>query len=135
MPLPRMRKPAATMIAVASVYMTTLRISRRGIPSVMDLVAGGNPRPTDLLEALRPRARRLLLIDAEYLGERQLRYMGRSQSAYQSRLTITPFDLVRGEALGAGFNQTLEYTQQSVGRVVEEQLRSQAREMAARLER
>ncbi len=110
-------------------------VDERGIPRVMDLVAGGDARPTELLGALRPNARRLLLVDAEYLGERQLRYMGRSEPAYSSRLTITPFDLVRGEALGPGFNEKVEYTRQNVQRVVEQTLRSHARDVARRLGR
>jgi hypothetical protein len=101
----------------------------------MDLVAGGEARPTELLGALRPSARRLLLVDAEYLGERELRYMGRSEPAYSSRLTITPFDLVRGQALGPGFNEKVEYTRQNVQRVVEQTLRSHARDVARRLGR
>ena len=75
-----------------------------------------------------------MLVNAEYLGERQLQYMGRYDTAYQARLQVRAFDLQSSSPVGSTLNERVEYTQLSVGRVVETQLRPQVRKLRRSLE-
>ena len=110
-----------------------LVVDERGIPSVMGLADEG-ARPIELVGALRQHARYMLLIRAEYLGERMLAYMGRQEPAFSSRLTVTPFDLAAGTALGPGMMEDIEYTKLNVERVVARDLRAKVRALIARVE-
>jgi hypothetical protein len=96
-------------------------------------LAGGGGDVSALADALRPHAHFLVLVDAEYLGERQLQYMGRYDTAYQARLQVRAVDLQSNTAVGGTFNERVEYTQLSVGRVVEEKLRPHLRKVRANL--
>ncbi len=83
---------------------------------------GAAPR-ADLRRAVAPHARRLVLVRAEYLGERPLRYMGRSDTTYEARLIVTAVDLATDRPLGQPFDDTLEYNHLTVERVVAASLR------------
>jgi|GEM_PF-589202 len=96
-------------------------------------LAGGDGDPRALAEALRPHAHYLILVDAEFLGERQLQYMGRYDTAYQARLQVRAFDLQSNTPVGGTLNERVEYTQLSVGRVVEEKLRPHLRKIRGNL--
>lgn len=96
-------------------------------------LAAGEGDPRALSEALRPHAHYLVLVEAEFLGERQLQYMGRHDTAYQARLQVRAFDLQTGTPVGGTLNERVEYTQLSVGRVVEDQLRPHLRKLRAGL--
>lgn len=102
-------------------------VAEQGLPGA----AEGDPRA--LAETLRPHARYLVLIDAELLGERQLQYMGRYDTAYQARLQVRAFDLQTNTTVGPTLNERVEYTQLNVGRAVETQLRPHLRKLRASL--
>ena len=102
-------------------------VAEQGLPGA----AEGDPQA--LAEALRPHARYLVLIDAEFLGERQLQYMGRYDTAYQARLQVRSVDLQTGTTVGPTLNERVEYTQLNVGRAVETQLRPHLRKLRASL--
>jgi serine/threonine-protein kinase len=104
-------------------------VDEKSIPDVHPLVTGRfEPDLGRLIEALRPHARGMMLIRAEYLGERELRPLGRRHdTVYQSRLTIVPFDLEVGQAVGRGMDEKIEYNHLTVERKVEELLRSKVR--------
>jgi serine/threonine-protein kinase len=97
------------------------------------LDAASPPQPEALIGTLRPHARYLLLARAEYVGERPLQYMGRRDTAFQSRLRIFAIDLTSGKPLGPGINQRLEYTHANVKRVSEQLVREHARPFVRRL--
>jgi serine/threonine-protein kinase len=107
-------------------------IDERSIPAVMDLAQSGADQRT-LMRAMRPHARHLVVINAEYLGDRPLRYMGRVEPAHQSRLTVSAFDLVEGRAVSKTWDEKMEYTQLTVERVVEERLRPGTRKLSRAL--
>jgi serine/threonine-protein kinase len=75
-----------------------------------------------MLAALREQAGRLVLVRAQYLGQRELYYLGRYDTALQSELSITVFDLWSGKPLTASWSDRVEYTALSVPRVVEKAL-------------
>jgi hypothetical protein len=106
-------------------------VDEDAIPALMGRL--GEPPDRDpgyLMEQLRPYARNILIVNAEYLGQRQLRYMGRSDVAFQSRLKLVAVDMTTDQALGNTFEEKVEYTHLSVGRVVEEKLRPVVRRIA-----
>jgi len=120
---------------VASYLEGTL--ARRGIeivdatavPSISRMLGSDQPVVRGALRnALRPYARHLVLARTEYLGERPLNYMGRSEVAFQARLTVAVVDLEDGRVLGQPFNGRVEYTHLNVERVVAEKLRRWLRE-------
>jgi hypothetical protein len=74
-----------------------------------------------------------VVVRAEYLGSRQLRYLGRADEAFQSRLTITPINLAGGESPDSGWNDRIEYTHATVTKKVDDALRPLKRRLALRL--
>jgi hypothetical protein len=93
----------------------------------------GRPIP-ELLRALRPHARYLVVIHARYLGSRELKYMGRWDTAHQARLRVTAYDLASGQPLGSGFDERIEYTHQSLADVLSKELGPAARRLGMGLE-
>ncbi|MGH9381958.1 MAG: protein kinase domain-containing protein [Thermoanaerobaculia bacterium] len=73
---------------------------------------GGEQDPPleSVLRLLRPRAERLVLIQVEYLDGRPLTYLGRSDTAYRSRVSIRALDLASGGAVGTAVEEEVEYT-------------------------
>jgi len=105
-------------------------VDELGIPAVTDLaMAGADPRLDDLLRVLKPHAVTLLLVRAEFVGERPLRYMNRMDVAFKSRLFVTAFDVASGEPMTPSLSESVEYTQVSVERVVAKTLRPRARRL------
>jgi serine/threonine-protein kinase len=105
-------------------------VDEKSLPDVQPLVTGGgDPGLGRLIEALRPHARAMLLIRAEYLGDRPLNYHGRRDVVFQSRLTIVPFDLESGQAGVNRMDEKVEYTHLTVERKVEQLLRSKIRRL------
>ncbi len=99
-------------------------VDENGLPGLMGLLEGTAPVPRPrLLSALRGHARAGLLVHAKYLGERKLRYMGRWDVVFQARLTISLFDLERGEALAPSLSETIEYNHLTVAKKTEDALR------------
>jgi len=108
-------------------------VDENAIPAAAGMLGGGADPPTDrLVAALEPHARILVVVRAEYLGSRQLRYLGRADEAFQSRLTITPIDLAGGQSPEAGWNDRIEYTHATVAKKVDDALRPLKRRLALR---
>ena len=109
-------------------------VDENAIPSAAAMLGGGAEPPTDrLVAALEPYARILVVVRAEYLGSRQLQYLGRADEALQSRLTITSINLAGGESPDAGWNERIEYTHATVTKKVDDALRPLKRRLALRL--
>jgi hypothetical protein len=106
-------------------------IDEDAVPALMGRLGEPPDRnPGHLVEVLRPFARNLLIVNAEYLGQRELRYMGRSDVAFQSRLKVVAVNMTSGQPLGQTWEEKVEYTHLSVGRVVEEKMRPMVRRVA-----
>lgn len=110
-------------------------VDEKTLPGMMDLVDGDHVSTPDLLHRLQGVARRVVLLRVEYLGDRQLRYMGRSESAYQSRLTLLCVDPVTGEALAPSWTEKVEYTRVQTSRAAEKALRDPIANLVALLKR
>jgi hypothetical protein len=152
-PQPQPPMPAPDGAAVVAVGETLLAgevgtylqsaLDRRGIrvidasslPAVSEVLAGEQPVVRGALrEELRAHARHLVIARAEYLGERPLQYMGRSEVAFQARLSVAILDLDDGRVIGKPLRRRVEYTHLNVERVAAEALRRWTRETSARIE-
>ena len=74
-------------------------------------------------ELIRPHARYLVYIRADFTGERELYYMGRYDTELQARLNLETRDLLDGRPIGSGVHSSIGYTRLSVEGKVEELLR------------
>ncbi len=74
-------------------------------------------------ELIRPHARYLVFIRADFTGERDLYYMGRHDTEFQARLNLETRDLLDGRPVGPGVHSSIGYTQLSVEGKVEDLLR------------
>ena len=104
------------------------------IPGVATLVEGGGDGGRSLQELLRPHARYLIVVRADYTGDRELKYMGRYDREFQARLHLVAHDLLDGRPLGPGIHAPIGYTQLTVDRKVAELLRPKFRKIAGRLQ-
>lgn len=101
-----------------------LLVDEKGLPGGSRLA--GADEGTDagaVLSVVRGRAARLLLARVEYLGSRELYYLGRSEDAFQSRVTITVFDATTGEPVAPSASEVVEYTQLSAPHAARQALR------------
>jgi serine/threonine-protein kinase len=73
-----------------------------------------------LLDRLRGKAGTLLVARIEPTGEREIHYMGRSDTAYSSRVTVTAYDVASGRPIGARGSGSIEYTSINAGKKAEE---------------
>ena len=81
------------------------------LPSTEDLVRGGDVSASRLISRLRDEGYAVLVIArAEPSGQRELKYMGRYDTAYSSRITITTYDLATGRPFGTPGRGSIEYT-------------------------
>ena len=82
------------------------------LPGTEELFAGGGePGVGDLIRRLRGEGvAKLVLARVEPAGQRELRYMGRSDTAYTSRVTVTCYDIATGRPKGRSLNATFEST-------------------------
>ncbi|MCG6963351.1 MAG: protein kinase [Acidobacteria bacterium] len=110
-------------------------IDEKTLPGVMDLVEGDHVSTSDLLRRLSGVAARVVLLRVEYLGDRQLRYMGRSEPAYQSRLTLMCVDPATGKALAPSWTEKVEYTRVQTSRAAEKSLRDPVANLVALLKK
>ena len=74
-------------------------------------------------ELIRPHARYLVFIRAEFTGERELYYMGRYDTELQARLNLETRDLLDDRPIGLGVHSSIGYTRLSVEGKVEDLLR------------
>lgn len=71
----------------------------------------------------------LVLAEIQFLGERELNYLGRQTTAYKSALTIRALDLASRKKLNKGWQTELEYTQVNATKKAEEACREHDREL------
>lgn len=82
-----------------------------------------------LLDRLRRQGvANLIVAQIEQTGERELRYMGRSETAFGSRVNLTAYDVATGKVVKRS-SVPLEYTQMSAERAVEKALGRAAQEL------
>ena len=131
-----------TLLAgVTSEYVSQV-LERRGvdvfdgmtIPGVAAVLENGDDGSPSLVELLRPYARFVVIIRADYTGERELNYMGRYESEIQARLHLVTYDLLDGRKLGPGIHGPIGYTQLTVDRKVADLLGPKFRKIAGRLQ-
>lgn len=94
------------------------------LPAADALVRGRESvSPAELLPVLRQDGvARLLLARVEYVSSRDLSYMGRRDTAYSSRITVTVYDVASGRPTGRSISEMVEYTSLNAGRQVEQTL-------------
>jgi hypothetical protein len=121
---PLLASEAEAYLEAALARVNAIVIDENTLPSVGRLLGGeqGPPRGA-VREALRPHASHLILVRAEYLGDRPLRHIGGGDVAYQARLGAVALDLGSGRMLGQAFSRRVEYTHLTVERVVSENMR------------
>jgi len=90
------------------------------VSGVADLLESGGGA---IQKLLRPYARYLVFIRADFTGERELYYMGRGDTEFQARLNLETSDLLDGRPIGKGVHASIGYTQLSVEGKVEDLLR------------
>jgi hypothetical protein len=90
------------------------------MPGVASMLENGS---NTIEELLRPHARYLVFIRADYNGQRELYYMGRHDTEYQARLSVETHDMLDGRAVGPAIHASIAYTQLSVNTKVEEIIR------------
>jgi predicted Ser/Thr protein kinase len=101
------------------------------LPETGDLFGGGGePQIRSLISALRAEGVAVLVLArVEHVGERVLDYMGRSDVAYTSRVTLTCFDVATGRPKGRSLAATVEYTTLNVRQASEKALDPLMREV------
>lgn len=116
------------LLADSTVDYVRQTLSRYGISVIDGMTIPGvaerlSERGTDIQSLIRPRARYLVYIRADYVGERQLFFMGRPDIELQSRLNMDTHDLLDGSVMGEGIHASVGYTALSVADKVQELLR------------
>jgi hypothetical protein len=104
------------------------------IPGVAAVIEGGGDGVGSLQDLLKPHARYLIVIRADYTGDRELTYLGRYDREFQARLHLVAHNLLDGRPLGPGIHTPIGYTQLTVDRKVAELLRPKFRKIAGRLQ-
>ncbi|HET7712818.1 MAG TPA: hypothetical protein VFL80_12870, partial [Thermoanaerobaculia bacterium] len=106
-------------------------VDAQSLPATEDLLRGGNPSAARLIDELRNEGLAVLLLArVEPAGQRQLNYMGRSDTAYSARVTITSYDLATGRPFGTPGRATIEYTAATADRESEKVIGRLARSMS-----
>ncbi len=108
--------------AVSDVLSSELASSGLKAVAAEDLPATegmGGATAGALLERLRGTAGVLVLAKIEPTGQRELHYMGRYDTAYGSRITITVYDVATGHPIGTRGSANIEYTQLNAAREAE----------------
>ena len=110
--------------AVAEVLTSELSSAGLDVANADDLPATeGMARSASsgaLLDRLRGNAGILVVARIEPAGERELKYMGRYDTAYSSRINITVYDVASGRPIGTRASATIEYTSINASKKAEE---------------
>lgn len=129
------------VLAEAAADYVRQGLSKRGVtvidgmsvPGVANTIDAAGEGTSSLVELLRPHARYLVVVRAESMGDRPLKYMRRYDTEFQGRLHLVAHDLVDGAPIGNGIHLPIGYTHLTVERKVGEALRVRFRGVAARL--
>jgi eukaryotic-like serine/threonine-protein kinase len=111
-------------------------IDAQTLPATEDLVRRGDVSAARLIDRLRGEGvAMLLLARVEPIGQRELYYLGRSDTAYSARITLTTYDLSTGRPVGSSRSATIEYTSRTAERESEKVLGPLARSVSQGLEK
>ena len=123
--------------AVSDVLNSELSASGLKVVAADDLPAtegmGGAPAGV-LMDRLRGTAGVLVVAKIEATGQRELRYMGRYDTAYGSRVTVTVYDVASGRPIGTRGSANIEYTQLNASREAEKAVAPLARKAAVAIQ-
>jgi serine/threonine-protein kinase len=87
------------------------------LPSTEDMVRHGDVSTSRLIDKLRGEGIAvLLLVRVDPAGQRELNFMGRHDTAFSSRVTLTTYDVASGRAFGTPNKGTVEYTSATADR-------------------
>jgi len=104
-------------------------VDAQSLPATENLVHGGNT--SRLISRLREEGYAVLVVArVEEAGSRELKYLGRYDTAYTSKVTLTTYDLSTGQPFGTPARGTIEYTTANADRKSEEVVGRLARNTA-----
>jgi len=72
----------------------------------------------------------LLVVRVDAAGDRQLKYLGRYDTVFTSKVTLTPYDLASGQPFGSPARGTIEYTTANADSKTEQVVGRLARDVA-----
>jgi len=120
--------------AVADVLSSELSSAGLDVVNADDLPAtegmAGSASAGALIHRLGNSAGILVIARIEATGQRELNYMGRSDTAYGSRVNVTVYDVASGNPIGSRASAPVEYTQLNAQRKAEEAVAPLARKAA-----
>jgi predicted Ser/Thr protein kinase len=120
-----------TNVLISELEAAGLEVSdARELPATEGLLRSGASGPAVAEKLRRAGVGVLVHVKIEPTGERQLNYMGRSDTAYGSRLTVTAIDVASGRTIGSRATANLEYTQRTADREAEKAMGRVARKIA-----
>jgi serine/threonine-protein kinase len=100
--------------AVAEVLTAELSSAGLEVKNADDMPAtegmAGSASSGALVNRLRGHAGVLVIARIEPAGERELHYMGRTDTAYSSRVNVIVYDVASGNPIGTRASGTIEYT-------------------------
>ena len=83
-----------------------------------------------MMSRLRGKAGIVVIARIEPTGQRELKYMGRYDTAFGSRVTVTAYDVGTGQPIGSRASANMEYTQLNAQRETEKAVAPLARRVA-----
>jgi len=105
------------------------------LPSTESLVRGGDVATSRLITHLRDAGYAVLVVArVDAAGQRELKYMGRYDTAYTSKVTLTTYDLASGHPFGTPGRGTIEYTTINADKKAEEVVGRLARASAEEIQ-
>lgn len=121
--------------AVSDVLESELRsagvrfANAESLPGTEGMVRNGEAAASRLLSRLRDDGYAVLLLArVDAAGQRELKYLGRYDTAYTSKVTLTTYDLASGRPFGSPARGTIEYTSVNQDKKTEEVVGRIARE-------
>jgi serine/threonine protein kinase len=123
---------AVTSVLTSEMESTGQKVvDAESLPAIEGLLRGNEPGAARLIHRLRTEGMAtLLLARIDPAGQRELHYMGRSDTAYSARITLTTYDLATGTPIGTPGRATIEYTSATAEREAEKVVGRLARSSA-----
>jgi eukaryotic-like serine/threonine-protein kinase len=128
---------AALLGAVSSVLRSELDaagiqvVDAHTLPATEDLLRRGEASTGRLIDRLSSEGYAVLLLArVDPIGQRELSYYGRHDTAYTSRVTLTAYDLATGKPFGSSGTATVEYTSINADSASEEMVAPLAKSIA-----
>jgi len=106
-------------------------VDTQTLPSTENMVRHGDASAARLIDKLRGEGLAVLVIArVDPSGQRELNYLGHSDTAYSARVTLTTYDLATGRPFGTSRSATIEYTSRTADRESEKVIGPLARASA-----